>query len=84
MEYYQIFGRETCSWCCEACAVLQSKNLNFMFCEMGKSPDLIAHHKEKFNMKTVPIIVKINPDEEDVLIGGYTDLIKYLENEKSK
>ena len=37
--------------------------------------------KEKYNWKTVPIVIKVEEDSEE-LIGGYTDLVDYL-NEKS-
>tara|TARA_X000001388_G_C2224241_1_gene120511 strand:- start:392 stop:670 length:279 start_codon:yes stop_codon:yes gene_type:complete len=82
MEYYQIYGRETCPYCCRACEALKEKNINFMFCEMEHSPDLIAHYKEKYNMTTVPIVVK-KSDENEELIGGCTDLLKHL-RKKSK
>jgi glutaredoxin len=85
MEYYQILGRETCPFCCKACEALKEKNLNFMFCEMEHSPDLIQFYKDKYNMKTVPIVLKIQTGYEPELIGGCMDLIEHLEvkNERS-
>lgn len=80
MKYYKIFGRPSCGWCCRACEVLNQKNLDFMFCDMEMSPDLLQYHKEIYDMKTVPIIVEIDLfSETERLIGGCTDLIKYLE-----
>ena len=81
MKYYQVFGRETCPWCCKACEILKKEHLNFMFCEMEHSPDLIQYYKDIYNMKTVPIVVEIHPDGTSKLIGGCTDLIQYLEIE---
>ncbi len=84
MIYYKIFGRETCPWCCKACEVLKEKKINFMFCEMEHSPDLIQFHKDKFNMTTVPIVVRIEDDGEPELVGGCMDLFEHLgvENEE--
>ena len=81
MKYYQIFGRETCSWCCKACELLKQKKINFMFCEMEHSPELIQFYKDLYNMKTVPIVVERNSDtKQETLIGGCSDLIKHLED----
>ena len=80
MKYYQVFGRETCPWCCKACEILKKESLNFMFCEMEHSPELMQFYKDKYNMKTVPIIVeRIDDEGHKIVIGGCTDLIDYLE-----
>ena len=78
MEYYQIFGRATCPYCAKAWELLNLKELPHMFCEMEDSPELISYYKEKYNMKTVPIVIK-RKDTDAELIGGCSDLIKYLE-----
>ena len=78
MIYFKIFGRETCPWCCKACNLLREEKINFMFCEMGSSPDLISFYKERYNMTTVPIVVKIEEEKEEI-IGGCTDLMNYLQ-----
>jgi len=79
MKYYKILGRETCPWCCKACEVLKEEGLNFMFCEMEHSPELIDYWKEEYNMTTVPIVVEVDTDlKAEHVIGGCTDLIDYL------
>ena len=79
MKYYKILGRETCPWCCKACEVLKDEDLDFMFCEMEHSPDLIAYWKEEYNMSTVPIVVEVDTElNAEHLIGGCSDLIDYL------
>jgi len=78
MVYYKVLGRETCPYCCRACSVLKQNKINFMFGEMGSSPELIEHYKEKYNFPTVPIVIRVDGDEEQ-LIGGYTDMMDHLE-----
>jgi len=80
MVYYKVLGRETCPYCCRACSVLKQNKINFMFGEMGSSPELIEHYKEKYNFPTVPIVIRIEGDEEK-LIGGYTDMMDHLEKQ---
>ena len=79
MIYYQIFGRASCPYCSRAWELLNEKELAHMFCEMEDSPELISYYKKKYDMKTVPIILKKDEGSEE-LIGGCSDLIKYLEN----
>ena len=51
-----------------------------MFCEMEHSPELIQYHKDKYGMKTVPIIVLHDSQtEKETFIGGCSDLMKYLD-----
>ena len=65
MEYYQIFGRATCPYCAKAWELLNLKELPHMFCEMEDSPQLISYYKDKYNMTTVPIIIKRDNEKEE-------------------
>ena len=80
MKYYQIFGRNNCPWCVKATEILAEHAFDFMMCDMEKSPALLQHYKDLYNMKTVPIILEIDLfDDSAKMIGGCTDLIDYLE-----
>ena len=83
MIYYQILGRASCPYCAKAWELLRMKGLSHMFCEMEDSPDLILYYKEKYNMRTVPIVIKKSVDSIE-LIGGCSDLIKHLEDENDE
>lgn len=79
MKYYQIFGRNNCPWCVKAAEILHSKNLDFMMCDMEKSPTLLQHYKDLYNMRTVPIVLEVDLFEDSAtIIGGCSDLIDYL------
>jgi len=80
MKYYQIFGRNNCPWCVKAAEVLENHSLDYMMCDMQKSPALLQHYKDLYNMRTVPIVLEIDLFEDSVeVIGGCSDLIKHLE-----
>ena len=83
MLYYQIFGRASCPYCAKAWELLNQRGIAHMFCEMENSPELISYYKEKYNMKTVPIVLK-KTDDSIELIGGCSDLINYLESENDE
>ena len=60
---------------------LESKNLDFMMCDMEKSPALLQHYKDQYNMRTVPIVIEVDLfSDSTVMIGGCTDLINHLES----
>ena len=87
MKYYKIYGRSSCPWCVKACAALRDKELDFMFCDMDDSRQLLDYFKSTYEMKTVPIVVEIDLfSEMEYVVGGCDDLIEYLEvqNDKSE
>jgi len=80
MNYYQVFGRNNCPWCVKATEVLEEAKCDFMMCDMEKSPALLQHYKDSYNMRTVPIILEIDLFEDEVkVIGGCSELIAFLE-----
>ena len=67
-----IYGRPNCSWCDKAKNLLNIKQVDYEYINIEDREKLLII-ANKFNMKTIPIIVKGHE-----LIGGYTDLEKYL------
>jgi len=79
MKYYQIFGRNNCPFCVKASEVLENNELDFMMCDMEKSPALLQHYKDLYNMRTVPIVLEVDLFEDEAkVIGGCSELIDYL------
>jgi len=80
VKYYQIFGRNNCPFCVKATEVLNDHELDFMMCDMEKSPSLLQHYKDLYNMNTVPIVIEVDLFDDSIkMIGGCTDLIQHLE-----
>jgi len=46
---------------------------------MDTDQPLLNFLKQKYNWKTVPIVVGITKESEEIVIGGFTDLQKFLE-----
>lgn len=79
MKRFTIFGREGCGYCRQAKAVMESKDLEFRYVDIheeGISQDDLAKTVGK-PVRTVP---QIFHGEE--YIGGYQELIEYLEQEQ--
>jgi glutaredoxin len=78
-KYFIVHGRTSCPFCVKAIALLEEKNINYIFSPM--SGEYEVKIKEQYNWKTVPIVIErsIITGGDEILIGGYTDLSTYLE-----
>tara|TARA_Y100000592_G_scaffold84776_1_gene136076 strand:- start:2890 stop:3135 length:246 start_codon:yes stop_codon:yes gene_type:complete len=80
MEYYIIYGWSDCPFCESAVELLQNTNERHMVVNLDHDDILLEYFKKTYDWPTVPIIIKKQSDESTTtLIGGYTDLCKYLE-----
>jgi len=75
---YKMWGLSACPFCVKAKEVFVEKNLQHEVVILDNYRQRLDEAKEKYNWKTVPIIVK-SVGDKDILIGGYTDLIEHLE-----
>ena len=80
MRYFQIYAWTDCPFCVHAKTLLIEKEEQFMFCCLDQSDALLKFIKQKYQWETVPMIVEKHTEHnEEKFIGGYTDLVKYLE-----
>lgn len=72
MDNWVVNGKRTCGYTIKAMNLLKAKNVPFIFVDVA---DSVARDKivRQSGMKTVPVIYK-----NGRLIGGYTDLERYL------
>ena len=69
-----VYSKDECIYCIKAKALLETEYLmDISVIHQIDSVDERNHLKEKYNMKTFPIILL-----DDKLIGGYTELNTYL------
>jgi len=76
-EIFIIYGITDCPACLRAQADLMQHDIEYAFVETDFSRRYREFLKKKFNWSTFPIVVKLFGDEE-TLIGGYDDLLKFL------
>ncbi len=75
MNKFIIYSKNRCSYCDAAKSLLKSKNIEFEEKMVDESPNDFNEMKEKApNMRTLPVIL-----DGDELIGGYHELINYLD-----
>ena len=80
-EYYTIYAWSDCPFCHKAKDLLIENNMQFMFCILDESRELLDMHKEQNNWQTVPMVFHHKKQIESQnwsveFIGGYSDLVK--------
>ena len=79
-EYFMILAWGECPYCVKAKALLLQEGYEFEYIILDHAPSLLSNYKSIYDSKTVPIIVYHNVEQGyEKVVGGYTDLVKYLE-----
>lgn len=77
IEVFMVYGISDCPACLRACADLMDKDKQYVFVNTDFSKHYRSELYKKFAWKTMPIVVKLDIEEE-VLIGGYSELVEWL------
>jgi len=71
---YKIYGKEGCVFCVKAKKLLDRKNIHYNYIDIDENEQARHFVKNVIEAKKVPQIF------DDVnYVGGYTDLVEYLE-----
>ena len=72
-----IYGKTNCGFCTKAKDLVESRKLKYEYKDVGIGQDTLAELQAK-----VPMPVRSVPQifVRDEYVGGYSDLIKYLES----
>lgn len=82
-EYFMVLAWDECPFCIKAKALLLERGYEFEYIVLDHAPSLLKNYKSIYDNETVPIIVYHNiEDSYEKVIGGYTDLVKYFEEEE--
>lgn len=77
---YIIIGRSSCPFCIMAQDLLIAIKEKFIFLDYSENVQILDEYKDFHKQKTVPIILSNSLDTGlTKKIGGYTDLLEFLE-----
>ena len=80
MYYYQIIGFGSCIWCQRANQLASQEQLPYVASWIENSPHLLEWYKTNYDMQTVPIVLKLSTESDEIdVIGGYTDFKEYVD-----
>lgn len=77
---YVVWTKDGCEWCVKAKEELDKRNLSFEVVEWN-TPELIEEFKS-LGFRSFPQVFEINDDGKSTLIGGYQDLVTFLEEKE--
>jgi glutaredoxin len=77
-QHYVLWVKSCCPWCKKAEELLKEKSLPYHVFVMDKNLEELGRVKEKHNWDTVPLVFEVTSRGSFNLVGGYTDLEKYL------
>ena len=79
---YIVFSKDTCPYCTKAIELLHEKDLPFHVVNFEEAQSSILEEvKTAHGWPTVPLILKKNEGSIE-LIGGYSDLLEFLNDGK--
>ena len=75
-----IVGRSSCPFCSMALNLLDAHELKYTFLNYENKREFLEEYKVFYNQKTVPIIIGNDlASGRCEKIGGYTDLVDFLD-----
>ena len=77
--YFHLFGKRRCKFCTRATKLLDKTELNYIITYMDKAPSVLDDLKQKFEWKTVPIVMEVFDSNNVKFIGGFDNLKEYLD-----
>jgi len=84
-EHFTMWIKRECPFCVNARDELFRQRANHTIYIVDDNPEELDRVKEKWNHKTVPIIVRSEDaiDGPAMLIGGYSDLKEYFDGREN-
>ena len=78
MTRYIVYVRDNCPFCVKAQELLELNNLNYKIVNFAPDQaELLSEIKSAYNWPTVPMVF-CREKNEIQFVGGYTDLVKFL------
>lgn len=77
---YIVIGKEGCSFCTRAKEELNNRELRFDYVDLADNPATLEWLKEK-GCRTVPQILFEDEGGGTTHIGGYTQLVEFLNDQ---
>lgn len=78
MNKYIIYSKPSCGYCLQAKQLLEMEQLPFEYKNLGTHYDLDELMKLAPNAKSFPQIFVVDENGNKDLIGGFSDLVEYL------
>ena len=78
MGKFKIWLKTTCPFCEDAQNLLAQRGIPHEVIVVDRQPVVLREVQAKYDWHTVPVILE-EKESVEVFIGGYADLVQYLE-----
>ena len=75
---YTIYSKPNCGWCLQTRDLLEDNKLEFEYLQLGTHYNLDELMTLAPNAKSFPQIFVVDENGNKDLIGGFSDLVEYL------
>lgn len=73
-KMYKLIIKVDCPFCKKAVNLLTQKKIPFIVVAADKGDQFLQEQKSNYNWPTVPIVVAIDENNNETVIGGFTEL----------
>ena len=80
-SHFFLWIKKHCPFCQMATGLLTDNEIPYTVYEISENLDLLSEVQNRFDWKTVPVVLEQKPDGDRKFIGGFTDLKEYLNEE---
>jgi glutaredoxin len=81
-RFFYIVGRTSCPYCVKAKQLLADANMEHQFRDLENNRQLMMEYVNKYKWDTVPMIFHFSAEGSPTFLGGYSDLVHFLERDK--
>ena len=83
-KMYKLIVKVDCPFCKKAVNLLTQKKIPFIVVAADKGDGFLQEQKNHYNWQTVPIVVAIDENDNETVVGGYTELNERLNRNSGK
>jgi glutaredoxin len=83
-KMYKLIVTVDCPFCKKAVNLLTQKKIPFIVVAADKGDGFLQEQKNHYNWPTVPIVVAIDENNNETVIGGFTELNERLNRNSGK
>ena len=83
-KMFKLIIKVDCPFCKKAVALLTEKQIPFIVIVADKGDNFLQEQKTRYNWPTVPIVISVDENNNETVIGGFTELKERLNHNSKK
>lgn len=84
IKMYKLIIKVDCPFCKKAVNLLSQKKIPFIIIAADNSDNFLQEQKNHYNWPTVPIVVAVDEHNNEMVVGGFTELNERLNKNSGK